>query len=841
MPGEAESHHLSGEERGEPMLALYAAIFMVSAAMLCFELTLTRLFAVTQWHHFAFISVSVALLGLGASGTWLALRPPRLSPEPKDRLVRRLAFHAALFSLSVLVAYLAINHVPFDSYRIGLEHRQLVYLVLYYSALILPFFFAALCVGTCLAAWPMWANAVYAANLLGSAVGSLAVLGLVPLLGGTGAVLAASAMGMLSATLFAHSRAASRPEKRSQRPPQGLVYAALVAPLLILSMRTPSSFDLRMSPYKPLTTALLFHDTQVLFSRWNAFSRVDVVEGAGIHSAPGLSLSLREDLPRQLALFVDGGNLSPITCLQNSNDELFLSYLPTALPFVLRPEAQALLIQPRGGLDLLVALHLGASAVSVIESNPLVLQAVRQQEDRCAASPYGDPRVSVVHEEARSYLRRSVTQFDVLVLCLTDAYQPVSSGAYGLSESYALTAEAFLEYLKHLKDDGLLVITRWMQSPPSEELRAWVLLVQALERAGASDPSRQLLAFRSWSTATLLAKRTPFRPDEIAGFMGFCAERSFDFIYYPGMSAAEANRYNVLPDNTHFESFQRVVSGVGQQGFLEEYPYEVSPSSDDRPFFFHYFKWAQVPAILRNLGKTWQPFGGSGFLILIVLLAVAAILSVVLILLPLAVPSSADSRRLDLDLRRTLLYFAFLGLGFLFVEMPLLQQFILFLGQPAYSFALVLFSVLFFSGLGSLVSARLPLRPVLLVLTGTVLAYPLFLTRLFAVSLHWSLPLRLAACVLSLAPLGFLLGLPMPAGIRLLEKSTPQLIPWAWAVNGCASVVSSILAVMVAVSWGFSRVLVGGALSYFLAWLMITLPVSWTSRVAEARVGSPEP
>ena len=804
------------------MLALYAGIFLVSAGTLLFEITLTRLFSITQWYHFAFISVSVALLGFGASGTWLALRPSGMqhsrescSAHERDCAIqRRLTIFAGLFSLGVLMAYLAINYVPFDSYRVAWERRQLLYLAIYYSALIVPFFFSGLCVGLSLFAWPGRANAVYAANLAGSAIGSLAVLVLLPLLGGEGTVVVASVLGVLSALAFTVKAPARR------RIPR-YVWVILLLGQLVLLMRPPTWLDLRLSPYKTLSQVLLFPQARLASSRWNCFSRVDVVDSEGIHSAPGLSLSFPGEIPEQLGLMVDGGNLSPITCIDEPGDALFLQYLPSALPYILRPRARVLLIEPRGGLDLLMALHGDASSVVALEDNPLVVETVRNQSDWCGSATYDERRVTVVFEEARGYLRRSTDRFDVVLLSLADTYRPVISGAYGLSEAYAYTVEAFCEYLEHLDEDGLLVITRWVQSPPSEELRACGLLLKALERAGAGDPSERIIAFRTWSTVTMLAKRTAFDGDEIAKLKGFCRERSFDLIYYPGMDASEANRYNLLDDTVYYDAFRRLLSRDDHQVFVEQYPYEITPTVDDRPFFFHYFKWEQTQSIVSGLGKTWQPFGGSGFLVLVALLALAMVLSVVLVLLPLA--ASTDFRSLANlgSLKWVLPYFSCLGLGFLFVEMPLLQQFILFLGQPAYSFSLVLFSILLFSGLGSLVSPRLPLRALLLILVAVVLVYPLCLSRLFALAMGWSLTMRLIVVVLSLAPLGFLLGLPLAGGICLLEERAPQLIPWAWAVNGCASVVSSILAVMGAVTFGFSRVLLAGALAYLLAWLTL--------------------
>ena len=793
------------------MLPLYAGIFLVSAATLLFELTLTRLFSVTQWYHFAFISVSVALLGSGASGTWLALQA---GPHEERDIPRRLAVSAALFSISLMAAYLAINHVPFDSYRIALEARQLLYLGLYYTALILPFFFAGLCVGLALAVWPGQASTVYAANLAGSAVGSLAVLALVPLLGGKGAAISASATGAVAAAAFSLGRSpAGGPSSDLSR----LRWACLLLLIAIVAVlwHPPGLFDLRLSPYKALSRTLLFPGARTVFSEWNAFSRVDVVQSTGIHSAPGLSLFFAEELPRQFGLLVDGANLSPVTCLQQAGDERMLHYLPTALPYVLRPGASALIIEPRGGMGILTALHSGVTSLVALESNPLVVQAVRGLGGACGPVPYDDPRVTVVSEDPRSYLRRSPERFDVIVLSLADTYQPVISGVYSLSESYAYTVEAMLLYLDHLRDDGILVLTRWMQTPPSEELRACALLAEAVRRDTAGEPAEHIVAFRSWSTATLMAKRTPFRAAEIDHLKGFCAERGFDLIYYQGMPVSEANRYNVLPDTLHHDTFRRVLSDADRETWLRQYAYEVSPPTDDRPFFFHFFRWNQIPSILQSLGKTWQPFGGSGYLILVALLVLAVLLSGLLIVLPLAVRSVPTLP----SFRHVLVYFACLGLGYLLVEMPLLQQFILFLGQPTYSFSLVLFSVLLFSGLGSLVSVRLPLRATLGLLLVVVLAYPLLLPRLFALSMGWSLPLRLLTAFLSLGPLGFLMGMPMPAGMRLLQKGAPRWIPWAWAVNGCVSVISSILAVMGAISFGSSRVLLAGAAAYALAWL----------------------
>jgi spermidine synthase len=593
---------------------------------------------------------------------------------------------------------------------------------------------------------------------------------------------------------------------------QVLTSSIIVLALLFLTIHTPSFLAIRLSPYKGLSQALLYPGAEVVFSRWNAFSRVDVIESQGVKSAPGLSLAYPNSLPSQLGLFTDGDNLSPITRPEKLD---FVDYLPVSLPYHLRPQAKALIIEPKGGLDVLVALHEGASSVVAVESNPLVIEVARD----AFQEPYWDGRVTVAVENGRSYVRRVGERFDIVQVSLADTYRPVTSGAYSLSENNLYTVEAFVDYLAHLSEGGLLVVSRWLQMPPSEDLRAGALAVTALEKAGFSQPELRLLAIRSWSTSLLLVKNGEFTAGEIEAVKSFCQQRQFDLVYYPGIQEAEANRYNVYPEPVYYRGFQDLLFG-DRVRFYADYSYDVSPTSDDRPFFFHFFKWSQTPEILQTFGKIWQPFGGSGYFVLVALLILALFASTVLILLPLLFRSrGARGARWGKGVNRwrVFAYFAMLGLGYLFVEIPLMQHFILFLGQPIYAFAAVLFAILLFSGLGSMISARLPLPRTLMALIGAIILYPLILPFIFQLLLGQSLGLRLLVSVLSLAPLGFLMGVPFPKGIEIIGRLAPDLIPWAWGINGCTSVLASILSAMLAISFGFSRVLVGGSVAYLVA------------------------
>jgi hypothetical protein len=498
----------------------------------------------------------------------------------------------------------------------------------------------------------------------------------------------------------------------------------------------------------------------------------------------------------------------------------FTDCLLTALPYRLRPSARALVLEPRGGFDVLVALAEGAQAVTAVEANPLIVEAVRAQGE-WAGNLYDDPRVTVVTEDGRAFARRAQERYDVVTLSLTTSQRPVTSGAYSLAEDYRYTVQAFADYLARLDDDGLLMVTRWLQVPPSEAIRAFALAVEAVERAGG-DPKVSIVALRSYQQMLILARRGAFSTAELDAVRDFAASRAFDLVYLPDIRVEEVNRYNVLPEPDYYRACVGLLETKDRAAWYSAYSFDVEPPDDDRPFFGHFFKWRQAPEVLAMAGHTWQPFGGAGYFVLLALLALAVLAAGVLILLPLTV-RRRERVGWSRSLGAALGYFALLGLGYLCVEIPLLQQFILFLGHPVYAMATVLFALLLFSGVGSLLSHRVPLRLALVLLPLLVGGYALGLPFLFEVTLAASLGGRLIVAVVGLVPLGLLMGMPFPNGLALLERIEPEhaptLIAWGWGVNGAVSVVASILAALLALSFGFSAVLAVGAACYVGAWV----------------------
>ncbi len=823
-----------------PERAVWPGLFLLSAAALAFQVTLTRLFSVAQFYHFAFMIVSVAMLGYGASGTWLAIMPSLARIEPR-RVVSRLAL---LIGLSLLGGYLLINLLPFDSFSLAVDRRQIGILILHYLALAMPFFFSGMAVGLLLAIFPQEAGKTYAVNLLGSALGCVIALAAPARLGSEGTVVLSSALAALAALAcssnsFSRLKATKVASPNFFLPPSSfrlhpslfillpssliLLFSLLDLGLRLTGQATFSFLELRLSPYKSLSYVLQYPGAKVIYRRWNAFSRVDVVRSSGIHSLPGLSYRYLQPLPPQDGLLVDGGDLSAL--LPPETDTAFTDFLPSAIAFRLRPAASALILEPRGGLDILTALALGASRVTAVEVNPLIVEA---------APVYADPRLRTVIESERSYLRRTDEHFDIIVLSLASSYHPVRSGAYALGEDYRYTVEAFQGALARLKPGGLLAVTRWLQDPPSEDLRTFALAVTALEKAGG-DPHSQIVAFRGYNTATILVKNSLFTQNELLAIRNFAANRALDLTYAPGIRPDETNLYNILPESIYYQTYTALLDAPERDDFYAAYLYDVTPPTDDHPFFGHYFKWAQAGQVWAELGKTWQPFGGAGYFVILALLILATLLAAVLILLPLAARQKTNSLHPSSFRLHPLLYFAFIGFAFLLVEIPLIQRFILYLGHPAYAMTTVIFTLLLLSALGSRLSEHIPLRWALAVLVILLLISPLWLSPIFALTLGLPLALRLALTVLLLAPLGFLMGIPFPAGIRWATESLrpdadlppsafrllpSALIPWLWAVNGAASVVASVLAALLVLTFGFGWVLQIGALCYAGAWFI---------------------
>ena len=384
--------------------------------------------------------------------------------------------------------------------------------------------------------------------------------------------------------------------------------------------------------------------------------------------------------------------------------------------------------------------------------------------------------------------------------------------------------EAFVGYLGRLERGGMLAVSASFDLPPRTALKLFATARAALARMAVAEPGERLVLLRGFNTVALLVKKgAAFGPEELAGLRRFARPRAFDLAYAPGMTRDEANRFNVL-DEPYLYDGALALLGPGRAKFLADYKFDLRPARDDRPYFFDFFKWRSLPELLALGRRGAMPLIEWGYLILLATLVQAAAVSLVLILLPLAVRRGRVARGRG----RVAAYFLLLGLAFLFVEIAFIQRLTLFLGHPLYAVAVVLAAFLVFAGLGAGVSprlaARLPqggrvsaLEAAVAAIAAIALTYLAALAPvtgfLITLPLEFKVPLALAA----IAPLAFCMGMPFPLGLARVGREAPELVPWAWGINGCASVVSAVLAALLAIEFGFSAVVALAVALYLLA------------------------
>ncbi len=788
-------------------LSTLLGVFLVSLAALSFQVALSRLFSVALSYHFAFMVVSLALLGYGASGSFLTLFPSLLQKRP----ALFLSCSAMLFSVTCVGAYTGVNRIPFDPFRISWDRLQLVYLFADYLLLSVPFFFSGLCVSGALTYHAREAGRIYCSDLTGAGVGSLLVLFLFMPFGGKGVVVLPALTAALGGLVFGLKRPACRWAV--------ILSSVLLGVLISLLWTEPSILEVRISPYKSLKTALWHPESRILDTRWNAFSRVDVIESPLVRFAPGLSLKFLKPIPPQLGITIDGDNMTAITRYEGREDPVaFVAHLPDALAYRIGKGDRVLLIEPGGGLGVLMALVLGARKIDVVFDNPLVHEVVSERYGEFGGNIFKDPRVVTVVRNGRSFLRRSETTYDLIQYSPLSSLGAASTGIRGLHENYMFTVEAVVDFFDHLKPGGVLSMTQYLLPPPRKEIRLVHLVLKALAKREIPEPERHLAIIRTWGSFTLLLKRTPFSEEEIRRIRDFCKEERFDTVYFPGIEPNQANRYNRFSRPVYFEMVRDLLSEAGRERLVREYLFDLEPVTDDNPFFFNFFRFKKIVPLYRAIHEKWQPFVEGGYLVPVVLIQ-SIFASAFLILLPLVFGRSVSLPRGRGFRLWFLAYFALLGWGYMFVEIVLIQKLILFLDHPVYSMATVIFGLLISSGLGSLLSQRMSeerLRAALVAILFTVGILVWGYLRLVpsAVShfLGFGLGYRAAITLILLFPLGFLMGMPFPMGIRLLKGADPDTIPWAWSANGCFSVMGSVLSAVLALGIGFSGVLmVAGA------------------------------
>ena len=799
----------------------FLSVALLAGSIIAYEITLVRLFSIAQWHHFAHMIISLALLGFGASGTAISLTQRWLMGNQwkSDEVARR--FHntyttcGLLYSIGVVGCFVLHQYVPFNPLMLVWQPSQVLSIFVLYLILSLPFFFGAACIGLALLRFAGNVNRLYFFDLFGSGIGALGIIVTMYLISPAQNLTLISAVGFC-AVLIANWESWKTRQWRRIVPITGLA-AAFIGYLLF------NPISIKISPYKGLSSTLNFPDAQILNERHSPFGLLHVVRSGLIRAVPGLSLNAQQPVQPQLGIFTDADGMTAITDFRGDLSKLgYLGDTTSAVAYHLIELPHVLVLGAGGGGDVLNALYHGAVSVDAVELNPQVLELVAKEHKDFAGHIYGpdSPYPVQVHvAEARGFVRATTKRYDLIQIALLDSVSASAAGTHALSESYLYTVEAFTDLYQHLTPGGIISITRWLKTPPRDMIRLFGTAVVALEQSDGAVPAQQLAMIRGWRTGTLLIKKGTFNAADRAAVQNFCRERSFDLAYYPQMPEVEANRYNQLTEPIFFRAAQAILSNDRKQ-FYEGYPFNIRPTTDNRPYFFQFLRFDSLVQMVRTVGRSAIPFIEWGYLLLIATLIQAVLAGVVLILIPLFFLRREDTTSITHNSRFTnwqvFVYFLSLGVGFMFIEMSFIQKFLLLLANPTYAVAVVLCAFLLFAGLGSLFSLKLraigklrqpPIAVAIGMLSVIALVYLQLLPPIFHRFLASSDALKIAVSIGLIAPLAFFMGMPFPLGIDRLQRHHPHLIAWAWGINGYASVVSAILATCLAIAFGFNVVI----------------------------------
>ena len=572
------------------------------------------------------------------------------------------------------------------------------------------------------------------------------------------------------------------------------------------------------SQYKSLETTLNVPGARIERETSSPYGLAQAVTSPVFRYAPGLSLTYEGSIPERTVIFNNGDWFGVIPENEDFSSEGVLNYTTSALPFWVDSPSRVLVLNSGTGMEVAQSFALGAEAVTAVEPNIGALRLVEDYLPDFEQVTPGSPGPVSVQLAARTFLMRETHKYDLVTMPMIDAFGG-SSGLNALHEEYLLTKESFEQMRERLGDNGMLSISCWMDYPARGPLKILATLVEVIQQAG-EDPRSSLIAIRSWGTITFLYKKGTFTPGQLKKARAFCDEQLFDPVILPDIQGDERENHNAMQDAQFFEYVDALLTQK-PSNFYRDYLFNITPASDNRPYFSQFLRWKTISQLHEVFGKSMLPFLELGYLMLIITLVQVVLLSAALIIVPLFRLGWRGRHR-----GWTFGYFVAIGLGYMLVEIVLIQHFILYFGNTIYATAGVISVLLLFSGAGSYLSSRYELdkrhlRSLFLLIAGVLILYIFLLRHLLEQTIAFPAWQKAGIVLLILAPLGVLMGFPFPTGLKRLNDNNGQdLIPWGWGINGCASVISTALATLLAVELGFAWVMLIAALAYSLPVLL---------------------
>ncbi len=784
------------------------SVFFIGFSTLAFEVLLTRIFSISQFNHLSFMVISIALFGFAASGTFLSIVDTlQVGRSHYFSTWKSTVILITLYAATTIGSFMILNNLPLDYFRLPVEPIQIFYLLAAFLLLALPFFFAGFIVALAYTQRPEKTGSIYFATMCGSALGAIFPGLLLPFFSEGQLVIFSALVPVVGIPLISGNVWKNEINSKSRKSSQILWISAGLLFMLFgaIYLLTPYGgwlIRVKPSPYKALSQILQFPDTHIDQTSNNVRGRIDQVTSPYIRFAPGLSLRYMENIVQHKVAFSDGDNQLVFYPAAVQENYTFSTFTLSYSGYDLRPNAKSVLVILQGGGTAIPCVRASKiKDITIVVENPPLAAMVTQH--------YG---LAAVPQPPRAFLAESQRHFDIIHV---ENWGTSIPGSAALDQNHLFTTEAFRQYLAHLSSDGLIIISRRLLLPPTDCLRLWAGAYEGLKMTGAQNPANHLAIIRNWDTFTLIVSKQPLL--EGARLEKFATNRNFDPVFFPGITAEQANRFNKFDAPFHFVEINRLADAYLQgeeNAYFKSYFLDIRPQSDNRPFPGRYLKWLKIGSLYRTLGSRLYALLMSGEIVVSVVFLEALAVSVFLLFLPLFFVRRSSKKT---SLPQAMYFFA-VGSGFMFIELFFIKKYILLFGNPVISFTVVVSGILIFSSFGgawvqkkqkSVLKRALPGLIVVLVLAAFTLDN--FMNYLLGFSNIW----RFTGAVMILFPIGFLMGLPFPIGMRDLLDTSAQRA-YAWSLNGCASILTSIASAQLAIMFGISLLLTCAIVAYLI-------------------------
>ncbi len=782
---------------------LVIAVSILSAAIVSYEIQLMHFLTIVQWHHFAYMVISIALLGFGASGTLLSIFRKWML-ERIDFLLPFLMISSGIL-MTVVIRASRHDFFLFDSYTLFVDRSQFSRLLGTYLLFFLPFFSGALAIGLIFIKRISRIGTFYFSDLLGSGLGGILAIFLFWQFSPQEIPSLIAVLPIIAGVIIIHKKV------RKYLIP----YTILSLSLVVYHLSKP--FDLLPSQFKSISYALNLPEAKIDRQISSPYGLVQVVSSPAQRYAPGLSLTYNGNITPSAAIFNNGDWYTSIPNRSDMDTTSILNYTTMALPYSLYEPKRVLLLHIGAGLDIVHALNNGAEKITAIEPNATVVSLLKNEYASVTDSLFYDPRVEIRVQDPRTFLNQTGEKYDIIQLPLLGSFGG-SVGLNALQEENLMTKEAFVEMWQKLTPDGMIVLSSWIDLPPKISLKSAAMISESLESIQIKEPLDHIAAIRSWGTITFVIKKEPLSKMEIAKVILFCEEHNFDPVLLPGITANERVQFNTMEDETFFYDLDGMFS-FQREKIIHDYDFNIRSATDNKPYFFQFLRWKKFPDLVKTMGGKSTVFLELGYLITAVTFIQVIILALLFIILPLFRLGFKGGNK-----SWVVTYFVALGFGYMFLEIVFIKYFVLYLGHPIYSVATVISVMLISSGIGSYYSSRYKTyRVTLLKITGLIAILILLYTFVIGVFLSSTVGLpMIMKILLTIAIIGlpsFFMGMPFPIGLKIVNDDKKSNVPWAWGINGCVSVISTSLAVIIAVEMGFIAVMLFAALAYSIAFL----------------------